>query len=1360
MFDPRKHYTGTRMQAGRLITDFDWNDDDEIDGEESRRTRLDVIGAYGSPDSGFRVENVRVENNVVEFDILPGTLYLGGLRLMLEAMQTYRSQSDVLQLQDIAGKQPNTKRSDLVFIEAYEASVSGIEDGELLDPALGGVDTAQRLRRFQRVLVLPDVSATNCDQAWAALQELIAHELGGQVGDEYRLVVDTKLTVTYTEAGIDDDLCEPPLTGGYLGAENQAIRVQLVDKTHFAWGLDMAAPLYRVSLSADRIKLTMITQPRDDYSTPQVGQVIELLPWSVALSNGEKTAAHSGHLTRISAVDLNDETAGGGITITLETAVPTAGFDDWQNRPDAGELADPEVYYFMHIWNRGADIGSDPAITFAFGTPVTLGTTGIQVTFTGTDASPGDYWVIAARPETPTRVLPWGLEDGQPPEGVERYYAPLALINWRQNNTIKVTDCRPPFRPLTRLQYCCTFMVGDGVNSDGDFNDLNEALDRLPDNGGEICLLPGIHKANVVITGRTNVTISGCGVRSKLIPTKADGGAVISVQDSSGIGLFNFDVVTVDGTGILAEDVSGLRIEEMRVLAYKVGIDVDRCDGVRIRRCIVRMLDKEGGDVGIFALGERVVIEGCDVQVIPAGTLPEPPDDDKDPDTPPVDPTDPCAEPEKFYLNLLYLAYYTNIIWGLKLLFDLFKLDNPYESLGGIQIGSGSEDVLIRENLIVGGAGNGVTLGSDIGDLVLDQTPVEPPDDEEEEDLRFKHDQETIRGTVLFEDKPIGGMTIFFDNGSGQIIDFPVLSDGTFGGKLPPGEYRVYVSDQKLRVSEIENLDADIYIVRLKERVLDEGERPSSVRDLLAFIYDAIIEGNTIGSMGLSGIGAPRFETADAVALRGFATVSSSKLDQSSLLMVYLLTGTITGFSVDLTIYRNHIVRCLQNVVLPAVQTIGEFSIERGIGGVSLALCDGVTIAENVIEECGRGAEIPVCGIFVSFAVDATLKDNHVLNNGQDTRLRDQKLRAVQEQTNFFGRSVSPDTATESLGKTETSYNAAAYVRFRTNQAAGFSVAPNLEFRLGPRGGIVIPFCLSANAFAGAARTKTSLRGSVASADVSATRGLTTLATGRHAARIDGNYVTQPFGRALFLGAVGSVSVTDNQFISDLALTRELDAQSGGISGAMAAALKVAELDFFASNVMIVNLGLGFYIPELLGAISKQLSLARTAIPAAFPDGNILFTSNQIKQADSGERTTVVSVISMDDVNFSDNQIDVLNGDTITSTATVFAMTARATNNRFKEPLSAVLEDEGTNRYSLVDIGFMAASMIGNQGHYCFVVASSIGTAVALGNQPLLASALKCLDEVQDMPPALNFLGILLLQVSLLLTRGLLRQKS
>jgi hypothetical protein len=49
---------------------------------------------------------------------------------------------------------------------------------------------------------------------------------------------------------------------------------------------------------------------------------------------------------------------------------------------------------------------------------------------------------------------------------------------------------------------------------------------------------------------------------------------------------------------------------------------------------------------------------------------------------------------------------------------------------------------------------------------------------------------------------------------------------------------------------------------------------------------------------------------------------------------------------------------------------------------------------------------------------------------------------------------------------------------------------------------------------------------------------------------------------------------------------------------------------------------------------------------------------------------------------------------------------------------------------------------------------------VALGNQPLLASALKCLDEVQDMPPALNFLGILLLQVSLLLTRGLLRQKS
>ena len=447
MFDPRKHYTGKWTLQGRLITDGDENDRESIGAEERRRALLDIIGAYGSPDDGWRIDNVRDVGGTLDFDILAGSLYLGGLRLEHEATQTYRTQRDHLEAEAIAAatdNQPN--RRDLVLLEAYEAPVTAVEDGELLDPAIG-VDTSARSRRFQRVHVIADVDARNCDQAWQLMLDILAGTNGGTIGVDCRQVVDTRLSVTYTEEGIDDDLCEPPLVGGYLGAENQAIRVQLVADDRLTWGFDNAAPLYRVQLSADRTVVTLITPPRDAWNTPIVGQVVELLPWGAVLSNGEKTAALSGHLTRIVAVDPSDPAAGGAMTVTLADAVPTNGFTTWEARPDADQLRGDAPFVFMHIWNRGGDITSAPGIPFTVGTPLTLGTTGIQITITGGDTVRDDYWVIAARPETPTRVLPWELEDGALPLGVRRYVAPLALLRWNADGTVAVTDCRPAVSP-------------------------------------------------------------------------------------------------------------------------------------------------------------------------------------------------------------------------------------------------------------------------------------------------------------------------------------------------------------------------------------------------------------------------------------------------------------------------------------------------------------------------------------------------------------------------------------------------------------------------------------------------------------------------------------------------------------------------------------------------------------------------------------------------------------------------------------------------------------------------------------------------------------------------------------------------
>ncbi|AEB09659.1 right-handed parallel beta-helix repeat-containing protein [Desulfobacca acetoxidans] len=1327
MFDPKKHYTGTWTLQGRLITDFDENDGRSIALEEGRRTRLDIIGAYGSPDDGFRVKNVRSVGGFLEFDLLAGSLYLGGLRLEQEDNQTYNTQRDNLQVTRIpAGGQG---RRDLVFLEAYEAPVTAVEDGELLDPAVG-VETSARNRRFQRIHVLTNVSAGTCDQAWQLLEKEMKDHKWGVIGQDCRQMVNTRLTVGFTEEGVDDDLCEPPREGGYQYAENQAIRVQLVEGGHkLTWGFDNAAPLYRVSLSADRRKVTLITPPRDRYSTPIVGQVVEILPWGALLANGEKTAGLSGYLTRLTAVDPSDETANAAITLTLANPVPN-GFDRWKNRPDASQLAENGIFYYMQIWNRGGDITSPPAIPYTFGTPLVLGTTGLEITLTGDEAMVDDYWIIAARPETPTRVYPWQLESGAAPEGVPRFLAPLALIHWKQNGSIDVTDCRPPFRPLTVREGCCTYCVGDGKNSDGDYNDLDMALEQLGGQGGKICLLPGIHRADVNLVGRRNLTISGCGCCSKLIPKTLNDSPVIKINDCSRIGLGNFEIISVNGSGIAAEQVAGLQIEDMKILAGKIGIDVEDSQDLIIRRTVIRMLDKEGGDVGIYAQGERLAIEECDIQVIPGGKLPEIwTGEDK---TPSVNPTDPCLDPSDFYDNLAFLVYYVNWSWSV----DTFYLpiDNPYQTLGGIQIGSGAEIVTIHRNTIIGGAGNGITLGSDIADVNLAEFEPPPGGAEEFPEVTLKQDYEIISGKVLLDNEAIGDLTLTFDDGKGFVLPLKVDASGTFYGKLPAGVYSVGIVDSQFGVREIEplgegNYGTGLYYIYLEAR---EERAPRGGEDLLAFIHDVTIDYNRIVNMGFSGIGAPRFTTADIAALSEFSFAMRGKANLQLLYLVYIATGTITGFVVDLTIYRNTITRCLQNVPLTKVD---QFAIERALGGISLALCDGVNIEENMIQDCGRDAATPVCGVFLSFSIDVTIRENHILNNGQDRRAE----QAIKE----YG-AVSETEESELPGSI--SEKRGSYNRYRVTNASGYLAAniPDIDYGRGPRAAILLPICLSANVFAGGAAQE-----AVASLNA---QGLTGAAQGRHAARIDGNYVIHPFGKSLFVGAAGPLSITDNQLISDRALPRSLDALAGGLSGRVAAGFVLGPLDLFASNVMVVDICPGAYLVEQLmlrGLKAESMEAAAQVqpvqIPFGYPDGNILFAGNQIKQGDAGDRPTIVTIATMDDVNFVDNQIDVLNATGIVTTSIILGATARAANNRLKEPpllalkanLAGMIAEGRVSRFSLLQIGMLAGGMINNQGQYCFKLFGITDRCFESANFGLNTNTMNCGETVIETIPTI-----------------------
>jgi hypothetical protein len=452
-----KHWSSLKAQQGRLLTDDDVNEADEITKEDIRRTRADLIGTSGSPDDGFKIANPRLSGTAMDFDLSPGTIYVGGLRATLESTEAFSLQKDWLQ-QTAADRPalPGTERIDAVYLEVWQQPVSSTEDDELREVALGGPDTSVRVRTMRRVRVLPNVGTESCSDAWAK----VTASLG--LGSDNERTNDATLTVGYLpNTAPAADLCSPSVQSGYLGAENQAIRVQVGSggKT-LLWGFDNASPLYRVIVTTDAAGAPVIEflqPPKDEAHWPLAQQVVELLPWSAVLPNGEKVAdTDSGFLAKVTAA-YDPATQ----TIKVTPDVPAAFGNTWQSRSDAPGISTPQAsYFYLRVWNRGADIASPPELPFTVGSPVELADTGITVTITGTTMRPGDFWIIAARPESPAKVVPWALETGRLAEGIRRFYAPLGTVHWRPGGAQSVNDCRNTFEPLTNPRSgCCVTLV-------------------------------------------------------------------------------------------------------------------------------------------------------------------------------------------------------------------------------------------------------------------------------------------------------------------------------------------------------------------------------------------------------------------------------------------------------------------------------------------------------------------------------------------------------------------------------------------------------------------------------------------------------------------------------------------------------------------------------------------------------------------------------------------------------------------------------------------------------------------------------------------------------------------------------------
>jgi hypothetical protein len=286
---------------------------------------------------------------------------------------------------------------------------------------------------------------------------------------------------------------------------------------------------------------------------------------------------------------------------------------------------------------------------------------------------PKDHWIIAARPNTPDVVVPWNLLDQAAPVGPRWFFGSLALIRWQVVNDAvvgQVLDCRTRFRPLCELKGCCTIIVGDDHASHGEFSSIQDAVDALPPQGGEVCVLRGQYSGPVRIAERDNILIRGCGPDT--IVTGSGEHPVFEILNSTRIQIKALSITATGTVGVYAHvDDVDLKIQELSL--SQLGIHATDRAAIAVEN------------------GEKIVIQDCTVNVGSlsqrlengASTTPEP----------------------AVYVQGDLLRIEQNRIF-------VEPADAVARGFGGLHIGGDSNDVEIRRNHIRDGNNNGITLGS------------------------------------------------------------------------------------------------------------------------------------------------------------------------------------------------------------------------------------------------------------------------------------------------------------------------------------------------------------------------------------------------------------------------------------------------------------------------------------------------------------------------------------------------------------------------------------------------------------------------------------------------------------------------
>jgi cytoskeletal protein CcmA (bactofilin family)/uncharacterized coiled-coil protein SlyX len=405
-FQPKKNYTGVRMQQGRLQLDADWNEQVDILAYLNQIQLQDIIGVSGVPETNGGFE---IKTKDDELTISPGHIYVNGILCVMEKKSkeelfTYNTQPDypkTIQAEaDLQDKlQPG---SYIVYLDIWQRHITAIEDPEIREIALVNVpDTATRIKTVCQVKLI-------LESDWEQFKK--DHEPRNS---------DQKPTLTAQVESIPGLKLDNHL---YLIEIHKASsKNQLAT---FKWSRDNGSIASAIKIIKEDIDTIIIQNfGRDDLQSFAAGQWVEVTDEVHELQNQPGTLVRLKATTSGRQLIFDPDTVEGE-PITNKNFAVKPKVRRWDNNTDQATIA----------------IDGDGWIPLE---------SGIEVKFEEhASYQPGDYWQLPVRADQKIDEISWSGQQ-QVAEEVTHYYCELATVQFTDTKKFQdVKDRRPKFQPL------------------------------------------------------------------------------------------------------------------------------------------------------------------------------------------------------------------------------------------------------------------------------------------------------------------------------------------------------------------------------------------------------------------------------------------------------------------------------------------------------------------------------------------------------------------------------------------------------------------------------------------------------------------------------------------------------------------------------------------------------------------------------------------------------------------------------------------------------------------------------------------------------------------------------------------------